>query len=469
MKKFSLQTLTALFMCLVCASCTDTEEVKNDLKNISDEILEARALVVELDSTISETPVVLKETAEMLALKEIYEEKQRSSISTFSVSSSEYTDENFSSNIYAIRELPVTIKVRSVASGSISGYNYFACSGAGKEVILGSSSTTEASKFYLKVLPATTGIPYLIYSNVSNTPLSVGYYTSNPDEKIIMSCSETPSSYYSCDWDLLPSSSNSGYFAIQSNSYLGQSDPDNMWSVFYYVLEASSGNKIRYDQYVAGKAQQEFLIVPDAKFELQSIEYDLSSATVSTGGYDTKTLTSTNSSSESKPMSFEFTHSALETSYFSQDKSYLTINLNDDNLKLPRPYVAAEVAMLPDENATGDATYKSTTIQNIARSLSYTFPITASARSIYTATAKFKYYNLSMDYVIKARYVTGEDVREVKFTGRWSGKVYEDPSIMAPECSYTRTEMDDDDDIILNRPILIEPLLPIDSLGIVTP
>ena len=53
-----------------------------------------------------------------------------------------------------------------------------------------------------------------------------------------------------------------------------------------------------------------------------------------------------------------------------------------------------------------------------------------------------------MDYVIKARYTTNGDTREVKFTGRWSGKVYEDPTIKAPECSYTRTDLDEDGDII---------------------
>lgn len=469
MKKSYYQTLITFVTFSVCIiSCTDTEESIIDLgKDNPEKTLEARALVS--DTLIAELPTPLEETADMLALKERYTEMQRSNISTLSTYSYPDVDENFSSNIYAIRELPITIKARSIANGSTSGYNYFTCRNAGEEVVL--ATTTRGisinNRFYLKILPSTAGIPYLIYSMASNTPLSVGYYNSNPDEKIIMTCKEEPSSYYSCSWDLLPSPSYSGYFTIQSNSYLGQHDPNDMWSVFYYVLEASANNKLRYNQYVANKAEQEFLITPIPEFELQSIEYDLNSASISTGGYDVQTLTGTNSYSESKALNFNFSLSALETSYFLQDKSYLTVNLSNEDLLLPRPHVESNTAVLPNTETPKDANYKSTSTQNISRTLAYTYPITAEPRSIYTATAKFKYYYLSMDYVIKARYTTNGDTREVKFTGRWSGKVYEDPTIKAPECSYTRTDLDEDGDIILKDPIL--PPLPIDTFKVVTP
>lgn len=71
------------------------------------------------------------------------------------------------------------------------------------------------------------------------------------------------------------------YYAIESQGYIGQSDPNNSWSIFYYVLEATSGNKIRYAQREYNKAQQEFIITPDKKFEIYSLEYDVNSTTVS--------------------------------------------------------------------------------------------------------------------------------------------------------------------------------------------
>lgn len=101
---------------------------------------------------------------------------------------------------------------------------------------MGNSSTSLGSRFYLKILPATSGIPYLIYSSASNTPLSVGYYTNAPDDKILMTAKDNSGSLYSAGWDLIPSTYK-GYFSIQSESYLGQSDPNNSWSVFYHVLE----------------------------------------------------------------------------------------------------------------------------------------------------------------------------------------------------------------------------------------
>lgn len=98
--------------------------------------------------------------------------------------------------------------------------------------------------FLIKVLPASAGVPYLIYSVAAGTPLSVGYYTNKPDEKILMASKDDSGSLMSIGWDLLQSSYYKNYYAIQSESYLGQADPNNQWSIFYYVLEAVSGNKI---------------------------------------------------------------------------------------------------------------------------------------------------------------------------------------------------------------------------------
>ena len=40
-------------------------------------------------------------------------------------------------------------------------------------------------QFYIKVMPATTGIPYMIYSMQSNTPISIGHYTTDPDTPVL--------------------------------------------------------------------------------------------------------------------------------------------------------------------------------------------------------------------------------------------------------------------------------------------
>lgn len=235
--------------------------------------------VVSLDSLNSGELVLLEETEELLKLKNLMARKRSSNVSAMAVGVYD-VDEFFASNMNAISGLSVNISVRSTSSGSSTSKKYLKCSGNGKEVTLDELSESDESKFYLKILPASSGIPYLIYSNKSRTPLCVGHYSNSPDDKILMAAAEDSESLYSSSWDLIPSSYYKGYFSIQSESYFGQSDPDNPWSVFNYVLEAKSDNKLGYGQRVANKPQQEFLIKPITKFDVKSIEYDLANATV---------------------------------------------------------------------------------------------------------------------------------------------------------------------------------------------
>lgn len=187
--------------------------------------------VVSLDSLNSGELVLLEETEELLKLKNLMARKRSSNVSAMAVGVYD-VDEFFASNMNAISGLSVNISVRSTSSGSSTSKKYLKCSGNGKEVTLDELSESDESKFYLKILPASSGIPYLIYSNKSRTPLCVGHYSNSPDDKILMAAAEDSESLYSSSWDLIPSSYYKGYFSIQSESYFGQSDPDNPWSVF---------------------------------------------------------------------------------------------------------------------------------------------------------------------------------------------------------------------------------------------
>lgn len=374
---------------------------------------------------------------EMLHLKELYNEAlltkpELMAIDAEIISTPTSYDDFFSSNIYAIRELPITIKARAIASGSTSGYSYFTCSGASKEVTLGNSSTSANSKFYLKILPASTGIPYLIYSNVSKTPLCVGYYTNNPDNKILMSASNDSGSLYSASWNLLPSSSYKGYFAIQSESYMGQSNPDDMWSIFYHVLEAKTGNKIGYSQRVSNKAQQDFLISPANSFELKSVEYDLDNATITSSSMLSKVTSLTNSLEIEQWVNINVSLTANETSNYYETAGNLSLNITaPSSLKFPRPIPVANQAVLLD-GTVSDAIYARTT-QNISKTVNYTTSIMMKPRSLLQLTTKFKTFILNVPYVATATYKVSEsDIREVKVRGSWRGYVIADPEYYLP-------------------------------------
>ena len=274
------------------------------------------------DSICEDDATLLEETDELKRLYEISNQlkssKRKAAVAT--------TDDFFYSNIYAINEMPITIKVRSIAtSGSTSGYNYLFVNEKGKEVTLNNTNNQAGNRFYLRILPASTGIPYLIYSNVTKTPLAVGQYKSNPDNKILMSAQDDSGSLFGYGWDLLPSTYNKGYFAIESESYLGQSDPNNSWSVFNYVLEAKSNNKLGYSQRVNNKAQQEFLITPIYSFVLDTLTYDLDNATVTSGSMLTKVTSITNPNPFTQKKEFTVSITANETSVFYQTAGKINI------------------------------------------------------------------------------------------------------------------------------------------------
>ena len=426
--------LLTMMLCVMVSCTTEMDDYLN-IPNETTLTQEEESIITRAmccDSLELGELVPWEPSEEMLHLKELYNEALLTkpdlmAIDAEIISTPTSYDDFFSSNIYAIRELPITIKARAIASGSTSGCSYFTCSGASKEVTLGNSSTSANSKFYLKILPASTGIPYLIYSNVSKTPLCVGYYTNNPDNKILMSASNDSGSLYSASWNLLPSSSYKGYFAIQSESYMGQSNPDDMWSIFYHVLEAKTGDKIGYSQRVSNKAQQDFLISPVNSFELQSVEYDLANATITSGSMVSKVTSLTNTLEITNRVQVNVKLTTNETSNYYETAGNLSFNITSPTtLKFPRPIPIAGQAVLTDD-IVPDATYARTT-QNISKTVEYVTEIEMKPKSLLQLTTKFKTFILNVPYVATATY----NDREVKVRGNWRGYAIANPEYNAP-------------------------------------
>ena len=379
--------------------------------------------IVSLDENVSDSIEILQESEELLLLKRQYELRNKSLLKT-SIAS---TDDFFSENIYAIREMPVTIKVHSIAKGSTSGYNYMFVDGKGTEVVLGNSEKADGSKFYIKILPATSGIPYLIYSNVAKTPLAVGQYTNNPDNKILMTAKDESGSTFSWGWDLLPSSSNKGYFAIESQSYLGQSDPNNIWSIFYYVLEAKANNKIGYAQRVNNNLQQEFLITPIDEFALTEVKYSLENATIKDGPtIDGEMVEIINTSDEEMTMPFSTYVSGTETSLFSEQRGKLNLKIVDMYKQVfPRPVAIAKRATIKD--VVPDAYYNSVT-QRFSRRWNYNNTVEMKKHCLLQLTCKFKTFNIEVPYVATAQC----NGRIVKVAGTWRGNYIANPDHNKP-------------------------------------
>lgn len=416
--------LLLLFIAFFAASCTNEMEefTKDYSKNIPENALLTRSCIgdtIDMGELVS-----LKETEESRDLKVRYEKMYSDNWRVQVLDAS--VDDFFSSNIYAIRELPVTIKVRAVANGSTTSNTYLFCGGAGQEVTLGNSSMSSGSRFYLKILPAISGIPYLIYSSVSNTPLSVGYYTNAPNDKILMAAKDNSGSLYSAGWDLIPSTYK-GYFAIQSESYLGQSDPNNSWSIFHHVLEAKANNKLGYAQKVNYRAQQDFLITPTASFALQNVAFDLENATISNGTTISRVTSLVNVHEYATSENITIRFNTEETSNFYETAGTLKVNISSPaSVKFPRPRpIAGKAVLIGDEPK--DAIYSSAT-QKLSAPIEYSLNIEMKPRSLLQLTTKFKTFILNVPYVAVAKY--GD--REIKVRGTWRGYSVADPKLNTP-------------------------------------
>lgn len=430
-----------IIMAVLMTACNDDAEALYEMAQIPQEH-SALSRSISIDSISDGTLVVDSLSEEMLQLRESLL-KLSTKRNTISTSNYDDYDQWFSSNIYAIRELPVTIQVRGVADGCNKNYSYLNCTGAGQEVKLSSSSTSDYSKFYIKVLPATTGIPYLIYSNKANTPLTIGHYNKTPNVKILMSQENNDKLSDFAGWDLIASNQNKGYFAIQNNMYMGQYDESNPWSIFYYHLEAISGNKLGFAQPTT-KAQQEFEIIPCDNFTLSSIEYDLSTKTIRSYT-EAHYGTGQNLTSQEGLVNVNFNFDADETSNFNTWNNSLKVNLNDAKVKLP--WVNGGGIMLPGSDTNRPATTAPFTYPgyyHYHKNIQYTLKRNCPGRHNIEIKAYFVKYDVSIKFTAKAYFQTKDgDERKFTITGTWYGTLFDDPSIVKPNTDdpeYTKID-----------------------------
>lgn len=332
-------------------------------------------------------------------------------------------DPYYSSNMYAIRELPIYISDRENG-------NFLTTHGTGQEVTLSSRINLTTSKFYLKILPSSSGIPYLIYSNETGTPLSVGQYDNDPENKVLYARSNNSETLQGADWDLIPSSTYKGYFVIESQSYLGQADANNPWSIFNYVLEAKSNEKLGFGQYTK-KPEQEFSISPVDHFTLHHIEFHKDGSTVTKRAPMQLITYGKNEADEVRSFNITGALYATDEYYFSEN-SALKLTPANENKMFYRPKVEAERVILPlpvapeDDPApireTADMLY-STKKQVIQKTLEFEIKGVAPANCSIEATSFLENYNVSVRYTAYMKYNHNGDERLVKINGTWYGVI----------------------------------------------
>lgn len=333
------------------------------------------------------------------------------------------TDEFYSSNMYAVRELPFALKVRG---GGVAGKPYLSTQGIRQELTL---SAYNSSKFYLKILPASSGIPYLIYSEYYNKPLVCGQYNNAPNNKLVFVWDSEDVS--SGSWDLIPSTYK-GYFNIENQTYLGMADPNNPWSVFNYSIEVKSNGQVGYAKYNK-QPQQEFLLefqdgfkVKEIVFAPKAVVTELDPVIVYSNGQTGAVAGPSNITIYAKK-------DVKDTSYYTE-KGALKIPMENANQMFLRPAIVAGEFIAPGNFSSGEipdstiflpkAPYSSTTYE-IPKTLSVTIPVKVDEPSLVKVTSYLKKYSVKADYTITMTYRSKDEPndREVKFKGTWYGVI----------------------------------------------
>lgn len=357
----------------------------------------------------------IEETQESRALKELLEKNKLKLRSSYYGDPNQ--DEYFEGNLWQIRELPLIIRSRVLNGGK----QYLTSAGKNAEIYLNSrQSNSNIQKFYLKKYPASSGISNVIYSYSDGTPITAGYYTNNPDHKILYVKPDASGSLYTADWSISPVSS-SGYVQIINNGLITQGSSGHLMDIYYKVMGVGSSNKITFDKYSSGNASQEFELSPTNGFTIESLEFvNDYSATITRIADGTVVDRETNRGYSAKRFDLPLNKLGNASSSFIQKKNINFSLTNSDVFKAKRPEIINDnLFLLPSISSPACLSYYSTSYaENTGRpeSISVNIP----ARSSVAYTYRIAAYRVSSDYKLIAFFKD----RKVTISGRWTGVIY---------------------------------------------
>jgi hypothetical protein len=312
------------------------------------------------------------------------------------------------SDLYELNGINFFIQTKD----SYQSKNTLQSQGKGKEVILAPYSSTNGNQlFYLRFLPASTGIPYLIYSANEAAPIGAGSYASNPNKYVLYTQAANSTSLFGFSWDFARSSTNDALNFI--NQDIIGSGGGSPWDIFNYYLDATNGvmNFARSTNSIA----QQFTIVPNDVFRLESIEYiNDASATLTRIPDFTANWTYTNGTSIQQSMTTSFGQKASKTSSFTNQTSFTT-KLSTE-VKANVPFLASG-KITTEVGGSNQNTYGKNETTEDTRN--YDIPILVPANTRVTATATVARYNMNVNYIATLR---GQNTSKIiKVRGVWSG------------------------------------------------
>lgn len=410
MKKTRLYAWTIVVLAVLLSSCTNDDLKMDELALHSKSFTEKPIL---LTDTLQDA-IAIEETPELKELKDRFEELKKSKISA------RYMDDEYDNtlwyNLYAIREQNIQITTESNGNNS-----YLSTNGKGKELTFDTRRRTSDQYFYIKVLPASSGIPYLIYSRQENTPIVVGHYTNIPDNKILITKNDNTGSLFGASWDFVPAN---GSLAIQSQDIIGQGSSGHWMDIFNYTTEVGANNKTSMSQYTK-LAKQHFKITPSTTFTMTKVKYvNEYSARITNNSRHLVKEAYTNNLSSYKEHTMFLNDNVYASSNFKEKVRNINFSVNipyDFKVKAPE-VVGGNVLIEPSVNSPATLSYVPNSYQNNRTDLSTELLLYVKPRTRVDVFYYYSAYDLEVEY--EAISTSGD--REIKFAGTWVGRIYVD-------------------------------------------
>lgn len=292
------------------------------------------------------------------------------------------------------------------------GNNTFQSQGKGKEIVLKPYSANNNNQlFYLRFLPASTGIPYLIYSTQEQLPIGAGSYASNPSKYVLYTQAANSTSLYGFSWDFAANTTKDAYYFI--NQDLLGSGGGSPWDIFNYCLDYT--NAVISFVRPSNSVNQQFTIVPNDIFRLESIQYiNDGTATLAQIPDFVTNWSYTNGTSVQQSITTSFGQKASKTSSF-QNQSTFSTKITA-TVKAGIPFVAnGEIST--EVSASLQHTYGESETTEDTRN--YDIPLLVPAMTRVTASATVTRYNLNVKYIATLRGINTNKIIHVN--GTWSG------------------------------------------------
>lgn len=394
MKKYlSLFGLVAI--CCLISACSEELQILESETNSPDLLLTKSGTSLprscELDSIISLE-------GDSIAMRKLW-------VKTRSTSS--YSD--LYEELHQLNQIPIYLQI----IGNSSSKHNLKVNSEGEELTFEEYKDNDISQqFYIKTLPPSTGIPYLIYSKKTNTPISIGAYSNNPDVKVVYAKPSSDTSTFGASWDIRYGEYSKESFIIENQDYPRQGNSGSFYDVYYSVITAND-SKVSLEKYEKSP-MQEFQIIPVEHFKIESVTFDTNASTLSNTPDMIFSDKFTNNGPIDQNHTFTISDSYRETSSFNKRTSY-SVNVTT-KFKVKVPFIAnGEISTSVSEGQ--DFTYGET--EEHSFSINRTYPITVPSNYTAQMTLTLSKYTMDVEYcAVCVGTVSG---RKINIRGIWKG------------------------------------------------